>query len=148
MTTDILKIRYRGLGAFRSFVVGFCVFSLGSVLAGWLNQHNIHGSLAFLDNILSGIVAGLAALVYEHLRQREIEKKLQTIRLMNHHVRNALQIICAVPSSPNNTEEATMFRDAVRRIEWALGEVLPGEGERGELVPTPKVESPEKKSVA
>ena len=97
---------------------------------------------------MSGIVAGLAALVYEHLRQREIEKKLQTIRLMNHHVRNALQIICAVPSSPNNTEEATMFRDAVRRIEWALGEVLPGEGERGELVPTPKVESPEKKSVA
>ncbi len=148
MSTGLPKVRYRGLGAFRSFAVGFCVFSFGSLLAGWLNQHNIHGSLAFLDNILSGIVAGLVALAYEHLRQREIEKKLQTIRLMNHHVRNALQIICAVPSTLDSTAEATMFRDAVRRIEWALREVLPGEGERGELVPAPKVKSPEKKSVA
>ena len=45
---------------------------------------------------------------------------------MNHHVRNALQVIAY---SDNSTEQPSVVQDAVRRIEWALREVLPGENE-------------------
>lgn len=112
----------------KGFAVGFCMFSLGALLAAWLNQRNIHGSLAFLDNFVTGIAAGFGVLLYELRRQRDIEKKVQTIRLMNHHVRDALQVISAASSSLDAKEAwTTPVRDAVKRIEWALRVVLPGE---------------------
>lgn len=110
----------------KSVTMGFCVFFLGSALAAWLTLHNVHGFLAFVDNFVAGLAAGLMVLFYERWRQREVDKKLRTIRLMNHHVRNALQIIAA-SCSVDGTEQPMRCQDAVRRIEWALREVLPGE---------------------
>ena len=110
----------------KSVTVGFCVFFLGSASAAWLTLHNVHGFLAFLDNFVAGLAAGLMVLFYERWRQREVDKKLRTIRLMNHHVRNALQIMSA-SCSVDGTEQPKRCQDAVRRIEWALREVLPGE---------------------
>src|SRR5450759_5609221 len=129
MTPDPHKTYHAWGGTLKSFAVGFCVFSLGSVLAAWLNLHNVHGFLAFVDNILTGIAAGLMVLLYERWRQRDVEKKLRTIRLMNHHVRNALQIISAASDSLDGTVPPSTVQGAVRRIEWALREVLPGESE-------------------
>ena len=108
-------------------MVGFCVFSLGSGVSGWLTLENVHGLLALADNILSGIIAGFLVLLYERRRQSELEKKVRTVRLMNHHVRNALQIISSASYSLDMPEQRTTVQDAVRRIEWALREVLPGE---------------------
>jgi len=56
-------------------------------------------------------------------------RKLEVIRLMNHHVRNSLQVISFAASVPQQEEMATQVRDAVERIEWALREVLPGQRE-------------------
>ena len=114
--------------ALKSFALGFCVFSLGAVLASWLTLHNVHGLLAFADDLLTGIAAGLLVLLYEHSRKREVEKKLRTIQLMNHHVRNALQVIAAASDVLDGSTQLPV-QDAVRRIEWALLEVLPGERE-------------------
>ena len=111
----------------KSVAFGTCVFLLGSALAAWLTRHNVHGFLAFVDDLAAGIAAGLVVLLYERWRQREVDRKLQTIRLMNHHVRNALQIISAASYASDGTEPPAGIRDAVRRIEWALREVLPGE---------------------
>ena len=99
----------------KSVTVGFGVFFLGSALAAWLTLHNVHGFLAFVDNSVAGLAAGLMVLFYERWRQREVDKKLRTIRLMNHHVRNALQIISAASCSVDGTEQLTGCRDAVRR---------------------------------
>lgn len=118
--------------------MGFLVFSLGGALAAWLTLRNVHGWLAFADDILMGIVAGLLVLVYERWRQRDLEKKLQIIRLMNHHVRNALQIISY---SLEGSEQSSAVREAVTRIEWALQEVLPGENE---LTDAAMLSNPEK----
>ena len=51
------------------------------------------------------------------------------IRMMNHHVRNSLQVISFATSVPQQEEVARKVRDAVERIEWALREVLPGQRE-------------------
>jgi|SRR5208282_4412977 len=142
MTPDPRKLHHAGGGPLKSFAVGLSVFSLGSVLAAWLNLHNVHGWLAFTDNILTGIAAGLMVLLYERWRQRDVEKKLRTIRLMNHHVRNALQIISAASYSLNSTEQPSTVQDAVRRIEWALREVLPGEIELTDAAAPPNQELP------
>ena len=124
----------------KSVALGLCVFLLGSAMAEWLTLHNVHGFLAFVDNFAAGIAAGLMVLLYERWRQRELEKKLQTTRLMNHHVRNALQVIAAASDGIDSAEQPTRVQDAVRRIEWALREVLPGETDLTDPVP-PKKES-------
>ncbi len=142
MTPDPRKSHYAWGGTLKSFAVGLCVFSLGSVLAAWLNLHNVHGWLAFMDNILTGIAAGLMVLLYERWRQRDIERKLRTIRLMNHHVRNALQIVSAASYGLDGTEQRSRVQDAVRRIEWALREVLPGEIELTDAAAPPNPELP------
>lgn len=102
--------------------------------------------MAFVDNFLAGIAAGLIVLLYERWREREVDKKLRTIRLMNHHVRNALQIISAASSSVDGAERSPMVQDAVRRIEWALREVLPGEIEETDAVVQPNPGSAKKES--
>ena len=130
-----------------SVAMGFCVFLLGSALAEWLSFHNIHGFLALVDNFMAGIGAGLIVLLYERSRQREIDKKLRTIRLMNHHVRNALQVISTASDSVE-TEQPTMVQDAVRRIEWALREVLPGERALTDNSEPPNPRKPKKESAA
>jgi hypothetical protein len=63
-----------------------------------------------VDNFVAGIAAGLMVLFCERWRQREVDKKLRTIRLMNHHVRNALQIISAASDSLDGTEQRREFR--------------------------------------
>ena len=148
MKPDPHRTQHASGGPVKSFAVGFCVFSLGSVLAVWLNRHNVHGFLAFVDNILTGIAAGLVVLLYERWRQREVEKKLRTIRLMNHHVRNALQIISAASDHLDGTVPPSTVQGAVRRIEWALREVLPGESELNDAAAPPNPGTPKKESAA
>jgi len=65
---------------------------------------------------------------------------------MNHHVRNALQTISATSSSVDSTERTTMVQDAVRRIEWALREVLPGEIKMTDAVGQPNPGTVKKES--
>jgi hypothetical protein len=133
--------------ALKGFGLGFCVFMLGGLLETWLNRHNVHGLWAFGDNLLTGIAAGVLVLLYERWQQRETQKKMQTIRLMNHHVRNALQVIYAA-SDDLDGKKRIMVQDAMHRIEWTLREVLPGEANLNESLGPPNPSSPKKESAA
>ena len=148
MTPYPRKSHHAWMLPLKSVALGFFVFFFGSTLAAWLTLHNVHGFLAFVDNFMAGIAAGLMVLLYERWRQREVDKKLRTMRLMNHHVRNALQIISAASCSVDGTEQPTRVQDAVRRIEWALREVLPGEIELTDAAAPPNPGTPKKESVA
>ena len=127
MTADNSSTLRKWGGTMKGFVIGFGVFSLGAVSATWLSTHDVHGLLALSDNMVTGIAAGFLVLVYERWQQREIQKKLQTIRVMNHHVRNALQVLYYASSNLEHAEHASAVLSALKRIEWALREVLPGE---------------------
>lgn len=112
----------------RSILVGIGVFLIGSVSDAWLLSQR-SWSLALLDDAVIAIVAGGLVFLYERRQTRNIIRKLNVIRLMNHHVRNSLQVISFAASDPKREELATELRVAMERIEWALREVLPGQRE-------------------
>ena len=66
-------------------------------------------------------------MAYELRQRRTLIKKLEVIRLMNHHVRNSLQVISLAASIPQRKQTEEQLQRAVEQIEWALREVLPGE---------------------
>ena len=82
--------------------------------------------LIILSNLLVGLVAG--SLVYvlsarEGQRQAYVECRLRVIADMNHHIRNALQVITFY--SRKGEKQEVDIVEAVERIQWALREVLP-----------------------
>ncbi len=80
------------------------------------------------SNALTGIVAGFlffSLINYERLRRKLLQQRLATIAEMNHHIRNALQVI-TYATAADNEESVKLIRNSVERIEWALREVLPG----------------------
>jgi hypothetical protein len=81
------------------------------------------------SNALTGIVAGF--LFYslgnnERVRRNQVRERLHTIAEMNHHIRNALQVITYAAATENNAKSMELIRSSVDRVEWALREVLPG----------------------
>jgi hypothetical protein len=80
------------------------------------------------SNALTGIVAGFLFFSLtnnERLRRQVVRERLKTIAEMNHHIRNALQVI-TYASVAGSHESVELIRSSVERIEWALREVLPG----------------------
>lgn len=82
--------------------------------------------LLFASSLVVGLVA--AALVYvlavrEQRRQAYVECRLRVIADMNHHIRNALQVITFY--SRSGAKQQVSVAEAVQRIQWALKEVLP-----------------------
>jgi len=97
------------------------------VLEGRLHRNGIPGrDLILLSSFLVGLVAG--ALVYflsvrERQRRAYVDCRLRVIAEMNHHVRNALQVITFYSRKGEKQEVGVV--EAVERIQWALREVLP-----------------------
>jgi hypothetical protein len=110
-----------------SFLLGFALFVLGAGLQGVLQQSGVTGTNAYVDDLVLGVLAGLLAFAYEHRRSRELRQKLAVISAMNHHVRNALQTIAYVPYT-EQAKQMLLIQQSVNRIQWALNEILPGEG--------------------
>jgi hypothetical protein len=125
----LLPSMYRRAG--RSFFLGFCTFLLGVLLEMAFQKLGITGAAALIDNVLIGIGAGLVAFAYEQQRYRDLTRKLAVMASMNHHIRNALQAILYSPYAAEQTEQVKVIQDSVNRIQWALNEVLAGEGDIG-----------------
>lgn len=63
---------------------------------------------------------------YNRQRQAQVLHRLETINEMNHHIRNALQVISFnVRPSAHDAEELAEINQAVTRVQWALREILP-----------------------
>lgn len=102
------------------------------------------------SNLLTGIVAALFYAYFsnsERERRRLLQQRLRTIADMNHHIRNALQIITYAASARKRDDSMEMIRASVERIEWALREVLPGYAPAPESV-TPAATEPQESTHA
>ncbi len=80
------------------------------------------------SNAITGAVAALflAYRQQQHRREMELmEQRVQIVADMNHHIRNALQVIVYFAQNAKDRESADRLRDSIDRIQWALREVLP-----------------------
>jgi two-component sensor histidine kinase len=72
-----------------------------------------------------GIIAGWLVFRYETRRNRYLQERLDTIAEVNHHVRNALQVISYSATEARLTGDvASRLEESSQRIQWALREVL------------------------
>jgi len=86
-----------------------------------------------IDNfLLSALVFGLV-LTQQWQHEKELKRNrrvLGVIAEMNHHTRNALQVIVSRSTlSIADSNAISEIREAVKRIEWSLREVLPSVNE-------------------
>ncbi|MBO0912138.1 MAG: hypothetical protein J2P13_10120, partial [Acidobacteria bacterium] len=88
--------------------------------------YGLRESRRVLDDIGGALVAGLLVYRHESVRLKFLTEKLRTIEMMNHHVRNALQVIVDSAYLHGHGDELKQIQDSVRRIDWALREILPG----------------------
>jgi hypothetical protein len=115
-----------------TFVVALVVAALGFVFDFLLGQVGLSRSnMLIISNGLTGLFAG--GLVYQLAREEKASRELvrarmKTIAELNHHIRNALQVIRFLGGQQRPALDAMqlqLINDAVDRIEWALREVLP-----------------------
>jgi signal transduction histidine kinase len=102
--------------------------------------------LMIASNALTGCVAGILLLQIirrERERRAVIRERLQIVSEMNHHIRNALQVISFFVSKEQDQKTVEMVRSSVDRIQWALKEVLPG----GHEIPRETWPAPSSKDV-
>jgi len=104
--------------------------------------------------IISNTITGLFAAGLFHQMAREeranrelLRERMKTIAELNHHIRNALQVIkfWGAQQRPSlDAMQLQLINDSVDRIEWALREVLP----RYQIdAPPISVENPQVKTV-
>jgi signal transduction histidine kinase len=114
---------------FSAVVIFVAVYWIDAVLA----HHGLRRDATLLDNLLlSGLVLALG--IAQQLRhERQLKRHRQLMSLiadMNHHTRNALQVIVSRSAlSIADSEAIADIQQAVRRIDWCLREILPNAGE-------------------
>jgi|SRR5215469_16865223 len=107
----------------RAITAGVVVFALLVLV----DQASVHFGLTrlqrFGDDLLAGIIVALISFLVERRRDAYLARRLEVIKLMNHHVRNALQ---AIKFARHTEHHVRLIDESVARIEWALREVLVG----------------------
>ncbi len=125
----------------------FIALVVGVVGVGFdqlLMKEGVHRlDIMALSNGLTGIAAGLFYFQITRVeRERRIatQERLRTIAEMNHHIRNALQVIAYASTATDKTQSVEFISQSVERIEWALREVLPGHVTKQPQTPSPQAE--------
>ena len=107
------------------------IFSASYLIGAALEHAGMHPQETLLNDALLGLFAGLG--LFFSLRYREAVSELRrrrqherAIARLNHHVRNALQLIVnRTEMEAHSASELHDIRLAVNRIDWALREILP-----------------------
>jgi hypothetical protein len=114
-----------------SVLVVVIVSALGFVLdVSLLKEGFPRHDLTLLSNLTIGVIAGWLFYQFarnEKARRDAIRQRMRTIADLNHHIRNALQVIryAGGSKSAQDATQLQLINESVARIEWALREVLP-----------------------
>jgi len=114
-----------------SLLVIVVVSLIGVVLDRILLKEGITRlDMLIFSNGLTGLFAG--GLFYQMAREAKasralVEERMKTIAELNHHIRNALQVIKFLGGQRSGLDavQLQLINDSADRIEWALREVLP-----------------------
>ena len=99
----------------RSAVIGLLVFFAGATMDHVLSYAGDSRTAWLLDHLGVGVLVACLLAFYDYRNRR-------MVLLMNHHVRNALQVIVYALYASGRGDRPAM--EAVARIEWALRDVL------------------------
>lgn len=119
----------------RLFLVG-ASFVLVTLVGYLLDTALVFGGVSrwhtiLFSNALDGVLAAWFLWYWQQQHRREMELMQQRVEIvseMNHHVRNALQVISFFARDAKDSESAERLRESIDRIQWALREVLPKYG--------------------
>lgn len=93
-----------------------------------------HEGLVIVDGALSGTLAGALVWIVLGLvrgRRRRLIEYIRRVADLNHHIRNALQILVYQASlTKTDPEQLEQVESAVRRVDAALHEIFPIIGDR------------------
>jgi hypothetical protein len=81
-----------------------------------------------ISDVFVGLLAGVLAwtlLGYELKERDKMEKRIEVLNEVNHHIRNALQTVAMALPRLEQHSEVEDLRAAIERIRWTLQEVLP-----------------------
>ncbi len=115
---------------FSPVALGLAIFLLGVMSDRFFRSLSSNPVLLVIDDVMAGMAVGLLVFLYERRRRLDSDRKLRVIRDMNHHVRNALQVLSYSTWRQEDEKLRGMMQDSVMHIDWALREVLPGESAR------------------
>ena len=113
------------------FLAGLAMFGAVFLVEHGLSQAGIVGSGTILDDVLLGLFAAIGLFfLLRHLdTARELRRRQHyalIIAELNHHIRNALQVIISrADLAVHGVSELEDIFGAVDRIDWALREILP-----------------------
>src|SRR3954468_17790431 len=110
-------------------IAALAVFVIGMGLdIALLREHEPQRLTIEISDALGGVVVGVLAyrlLLYERERRALLRQRIAVIADMNHHVRNALQVISFHTYTAADQEQVEAVKESMARIQWALKEVLP-----------------------
>jgi hypothetical protein len=114
-----------------SLLVAVIVSLIGVVLDRLLLKEGLPRlDMLIFSNGLTGLFAG--GLFFQMAREAKasralVEERMKTIAELNHHIRNALQVIKFLGGQRSGLDavQLQLINDSADRIEWALREVLP-----------------------
>jgi len=125
-------------------VSGLGMFAAIHVVDAILAHAGMHAETTFLDDALLGVLTAALLIVFERQHERELRRQRRiagVISDMNHHLRNALQVIVYRTNLEiRDRGQLREIRDAVDRIDWALREILPNANVRLKEVSARKTE--------
>ncbi len=131
-----------------SLLVALIVGALGFFLDRVLIREGIpRFGMLLISSGLTGLFAGglFYRMVREERASRErVRERMRTVAELNHHIRNALQVIKFLGGKENSSLDAAqlqLINDSVDRIEWALRSVLPPD-RIGSARPMPSQDAP------
>ena len=113
-------------------IVALAVAVIGFLLDRILVKEGLpRVDMLIISNAVTGLFAG--GLFYQIVREERagrelVRARMKTIAELNHHIRNALQVIKFWGGQQRPALDAMqlqLINDSVDRIEWALREVLP-----------------------
>jgi hypothetical protein len=78
----------------------------------------------FIGGLMATVVSLTLQLQSEEVHYRAAMQRAAIVAELNHHVRNALQVI-SLTTHGGKQEEIVAIRESVNRIQWALRELLP-----------------------
>ena len=111
-----------------AIAAGLLTFAAVYGIDAYLARIKLPAEATILDDALLGVLVAVLFIIIQ--RQTELRRqrhRLAVMKEMNHHIRNALQIIIYTTSNVSDRDGANKVREAAKRIEWALREVLPAE---------------------